>query len=113
MVKTGPRSCAVVFRYGAVVFFNLTPIEETNFLAQLNPLVIKPFSDREVEETSIHLDDTTKGKVTEDVILLPDFSLSRLQIVADILASSLRVEWYIVIPIVVEILLSFYEIFLK
>ncbi len=23
MVKTGPRSCAVVFRYGAVVFFNL------------------------------------------------------------------------------------------
>ena len=44
VVAVGDHGCAVLFRYGAVVLFGLDPLEEANFVAQINPLIEEPYS---------------------------------------------------------------------
>ena len=49
-LEAGGCGCAVVFRYGAVVFFELEPLEETEFLEGLRPIIQRPASEPVVEE---------------------------------------------------------------
>lgn len=91
-VNAGHDGCAVLFRYGVVVLFNLEPLEEVSFLNQLKPLIDKPFEKSEMEETELSIVPTTRGEYVEHgVIILHEPSIERLQIVADILAKSVVV----------------------
>ncbi|MEO0824882.1 MAG: RMD1 family protein [Cyanobacteria bacterium J06635_15] len=94
MVAAGARGCAVLFNYGAVVLIGLSPVEEARFLSDLAPLVSNPFEQPETEGDTLKRDLEKPGRVSKDVILLPDFNQPKLQIVADILAKSVVLAHY-------------------
>ncbi|HEX8834663.1 MAG TPA: RMD1 family protein [Abditibacteriaceae bacterium] len=93
MVSVGEQGAAVLFRYGAVVLFNVRPLEEVSFLKQLQPLVRDPFPEPELEEGELQIDGNNE-RVQNGVIKLRDFSIGRLQIVADVLAKSVVLAHY-------------------
>ncbi|NJL83818.1 MAG: RMD1 family protein [Chloroflexaceae bacterium] len=93
-VKAGQKGCAVLFRYGAVVFFGLTAEEEQEFLDKtLTPLINTPIAG-ESEEAKLRLDGMNPGKVEGEMISLSEFSLENFQIVADILGKSAILSYY-------------------
>lgn len=92
MVTAGEHGCAVLFRYGVVVLFDLSPAEQNSFLADLNSLISDRFSQPETEVVEISIEPTANQ--IEKVISLPEFSPEYLQVVADILAKSLVLEHY-------------------
>ena len=94
IINAGMQGCAVPFRYGAVVLFGLDEVEEATFLTQLSPLVIDAFNFPETETASIHLSSAGSERVKDGRILLHEFDLERLQIVADILAKSVVLSHY-------------------
>ena len=54
-VRAGERGYAVLFRYGVVVFINLSPLEEAAFLKSLAPFITDAFDMPESEQVSIAL----------------------------------------------------------
>lgn len=94
MVRAGEEGCAVVFRYGAVVLFNLNPEQTKSFLADLQTSVHEPFDQPETEEVEIRIDPENVAQVKNGVILLAKFTVERLQIVADVLAKSVVLAYY-------------------
>ncbi|KAB8320504.1 RMD1 family protein [Tolypothrix campylonemoides VB511288] len=94
MVTVGEHGCAVLLDYGAVVLFNLEPVEKVAFLTKLSSQVSDSFADPETEEVEVQLNLAQSEKVKEGTILLHDFSVERLQIVADILAKSVVLSHY-------------------
>ena len=50
LVTAGAGGAAVLFRYGAVVLFGLSSVEEVAFLENLRPLIVEPFAKAESEE---------------------------------------------------------------
>jgi hypothetical protein len=81
---------AVVFRYGAAVFFGLSESEERQLLERLRPQVVNPLKAPEREEAMI----VVRGDADEQVepggtISLKDASPERLQVVATILSKSI------------------------
>lgn len=93
MVTAGEQGCAVLFRYGVMVLFGLSPKEQVSFLADIDPLIRDRFSQPETEVVELNIDPTVTRKI-EKVIRLPEFGLESLQVVADILAKSLVLEHY-------------------
>jgi uncharacterized Rmd1/YagE family protein len=94
-VPAGERGAAVLFRYGAVVFFELEPVEEAWFLETLRPFVQGPFENPESEEVELAVDPEQDGRVSADgVVAIRDTDLTRLQIVAHILAKSVALAQY-------------------
>ena len=51
--KTASNGTAMLFKFGAVVFFNMTPIEEDELVHGLTRRVIQPLKDQEVETAVI------------------------------------------------------------
>lgn len=94
VVKAGESGYAALFRYGAVVLFGLSPIEEVTFLTNLKDLTIVPFDSPEVENVELHRDTNSTGTVEGEIIFLPEFDLNSLQIVANILAKSVILAYY-------------------
>ena len=93
-ITTGDQGCAVLFPYGLAVLFGLAPLEEAAFLSSLKPLIIDPLAEPETEEADLYRESNGTGKAEGDRILLPDFTLQRLQIVADVLAKSVVLFYY-------------------
>lgn len=91
-LEAGRSGRAVVFRYGAVVFFHVEPVEETSFLAGLHHLIQRPATDPIIEDADLALSAEGKEGVEGNVIFVPDFSLSTLQVVAEVLARSVVLE---------------------
>jgi uncharacterized Rmd1/YagE family protein len=86
---------AVVFRYGAVVLFGVTPQDEAPFLASLAPLIPDPLPLPEEERIVIRVEAGAAEPILPDgTLLLPDLSLARLQVVADVLAKSVLLAHY-------------------
>lgn len=95
VVNAGEHGCVVLFRYGAAVLFGLGPVEEASFLSYLKTFVVEPFSATETEELLLTRDQTGgNGRIENGVIWLREFSIDRLQIVADILAKSVVLAHY-------------------
>jgi uncharacterized Rmd1/YagE family protein len=94
MVTTGKHGCAVLLGYGAVVLFGLDSVEKVAFLSQLSPIVSSSFTEPETEEVEIHLSTTEGERVKDGKIFLQEFSIERLQIVADLLAKSVVLSHY-------------------
>lgn len=97
VVSAGDHGCAVLFRYGAVVLFNLSPLEEVTFLKHLGPLITDAFAEPETpetEETAIRTDQERDGIVESGAISLSRLTLERLQVIATILARSVALAYY-------------------
>lgn len=94
IVTVGEDGCAVLMNYGAVVLFNLEPMEKAVFLTFLSSQVIDSFTEPETEEVEVHLKVEESERVKEGKIFLHEFSVERLQIVADILAKSVVLSHY-------------------
>jgi uncharacterized Rmd1/YagE family protein len=95
VVPAGKTGAAVLFRYGAVVFFELEPVEEARFLETLRPFVQDPYENPESEEALLAVDPEQDGRVLADgSVAIRDTDLTRLQIVAQILAKSVAIAQY-------------------
>jgi required for meiotic nuclear division protein 1 len=93
-VKAGHHGCAILFRYGVVVLFNLTSIEEASFLESLKPFISEPAKSLVLEQIKINFDLDEKERLERNVLWLRDRSVERLQMVADIFAKSVILEYY-------------------
>ncbi|KKJ00245.1 RMD1 family protein [Prochlorothrix hollandica] len=93
-LHAGQSGCAVLFRYGAVVLFNLEPIEEAAFLSSLEAFVSNPFSNPKTETVSLVVQPHDPERIDSTEIRLQSMSLERLQIVANILAKSVVLDHY-------------------
>lgn len=94
VISAGADGCAVLFRYGAVVLFELNAIEELNFLKELKQLIIDPQAQLETEEIELLIDPDLKEGVEQTRIVLNNFAIERLQLVADILAKNVVLGCY-------------------
>jgi uncharacterized Rmd1/YagE family protein len=85
---------AILFRYGAVVLFNVAPIDEATFLEQLAPFIKNRYSPCETEEANIVAGREVRDEIKGNTIYLENNALERLQIVADVLAKSVTLAMY-------------------
>ena len=86
---------AVLFRYGVIVLLASTPNETSAFLASMASFVAEPLSvpEQEVAQLVIHADADQHIDASGNIVL-PERSISRLQVVADVLAKSLVLAHY-------------------
>ena len=94
VVKAGTQGVAVLFRYGVVVVFGLTPIEEVAFLKGMQNFTKDPFEEYEAEEVQLCLSHALPEKNSAHLIPLDDFNMQRLQVVASVLAKSAILSHY-------------------
>lgn len=81
--------CAVLFRYGVVVFFGMSADQESTFLERLLPLTNEPRTWPEDEKLNLRISPTTREGIDANGCLwLQDTSVHRLQLVAEMLARS-------------------------
>jgi len=85
---------ATLFRFGVVVFFAVSAIEQMAFLRQLQPLVANPYPTPEVEELDIQIEPGTKEIVKAGIVYPEDASVERLQLIADVLSKSAVLSLY-------------------
>jgi required for meiotic nuclear division protein 1 len=71
---------AVIFRYGAVVFFDVQPLG--------------PATEPEVEQITVRVDPDSKEVLEGNTVILKDTGAERLEIVADILSKSVVLARY-------------------
>ncbi|MBD3618113.1 MAG: RMD1 family protein [Chromatiales bacterium] len=94
-VAVGTSGCAVLFRYGVVVFFGVEAMEEATFLDQLQRLVTAPCSGRaETESLRLHIAADGRDQVANGELRTGDARIERLQVIADILAKSVVLAEY-------------------
>lgn len=94
LVTAGERGCAVLFRYGAVVLFGLSSVEEVGFLHDLIPHIRVPFAGPESESVLLVQDPTRNEGIEEPDLVLHAFTVERLQLVAEVLAKSVVLDHY-------------------
>jgi uncharacterized Rmd1/YagE family protein len=85
---------AVLFRYGAVVLFDVQPLEQDEFLRQLQPRVQGPAAEPEVEQITVRIDPDAKEVLEGNTAILKDTGTERLEIVADVLSKSVILARY-------------------
>ena len=85
---------ATLFRFGVVVFFAVSAIEEVAFLRHLQPLIANPSASPELEELDVQLEPGTKEVVKAGVVYLEDAAIARLQVIADVLSKSAVLSLY-------------------
>lgn len=94
VLPAGEAGLVVLFRYGVVVFFNLSEPEQKNFLKELRPRVETPLRRTETEEAQLYVAGKQPEGITPEGIGIADLSLARLQIVATALARSVALAFY-------------------
>jgi len=94
LLTAGSNGCAALFRYGVVVTFGLTAIEETALLDNLKAYADDLFEQFRAEEVVLSLIFDGEEKFEEGTIFVNDFCVERLQIVAEVLARSIVLERY-------------------
>jgi uncharacterized Rmd1/YagE family protein len=94
LVAAGASGCVVLFRYGVIVTFGLSAMEEVSFLSDLKPLIVEPFAQVEFEEVEINRKEDEPERVELTNVFLHNFTAERLQLVADVLAKSVVLAHY-------------------
>jgi uncharacterized Rmd1/YagE family protein len=88
-VRLGPSGLAVVFRYGVVVFVGLSVAEEAEFLERVKTRTFGWITPPEEEWAKIEVEKEGEEPIpVGGPILVKEFSLERLLLVADALAKS-------------------------
>jgi required for meiotic nuclear division protein 1 len=88
-LRAGADGVAILFRYGAVVLFNMSIEEEAAFLERLSPRIGGKQTPPEEEAAAVELMDETQDQVgVGGPIQVRDLSVARLLVVSDVLAKS-------------------------
>jgi uncharacterized Rmd1/YagE family protein len=85
---------AVVFRYGVVVFFDVSAMEELAFLGRLDSYAAARYASPETEEVRVRIDPQQREGIHAGAVFLQEASLERLQIIADVLSKSVLLALY-------------------
>ena len=85
---------AVLFRFGVVVLFDVSPIAEASFLDRLREFVVDTFHTPCIESLPIVVVPDAEEQLVEARLVLPDIQIQRLQVVADVLAKSVFLDEY-------------------
>src|SRR5258708_35954272 len=94
-LRLGEDRIAVLFRYGAVVFFGLSAIEEDEVVRSLRPRISDPLPVPESDSVLIVIKPEGEDQIEPSgAIALKEASPERLQIVANILSKSLVLSHY-------------------
>lgn len=94
-VRMGRNGYAILFRYGVTVLFDVTAEEEAHYLADLAPLVTDPMP--EPRRDQAHMDIIPGSSEHLDPggnIILSDLTPERMQIVADVLAKDVMLDYF-------------------
>jgi uncharacterized Rmd1/YagE family protein len=87
-VRAGSSGVAVLFRYGVVVFFNITSLEEVAFREQLSSFVVGAFERQEAEEVQVQVRPDQDERSVDGIVSIKSSSVGHLQCIADALAKS-------------------------
>jgi len=81
---------AVLFRYGAIVFFDASPAAIAEYTRQIAPFISQPtpLAEQETEVLDIRIDRAGKETIEGNTLVLTDVTVEKLQLVADVLAKS-------------------------
>lgn len=94
-VRAGEHGLAVIFRYGVVVFFDATEIEQAAFLDDLARFSSEHWQRPESEEAALRRRPGAVERATgSGDVALRTFDVSRMQLVADVLAKSVVLAHY-------------------
>jgi uncharacterized Rmd1/YagE family protein len=85
---------AILYRYGAVVFFNTAAPHEQRFLDDLAPLVSHSYTHPESEEIVIRISSQDREGVENGTVIVVDGTSQRLEIVAAALSKTVALAQY-------------------
>lgn len=85
---------AVLFRYGAVVLFDVAPAAQTAFLDRLRALVGNPYDKPETEDVAVRIDAAVREGMQGDAVFFEAMSVERIQLVASVLSKSVALAMY-------------------
>jgi uncharacterized Rmd1/YagE family protein len=94
VVPAGKAGIAMLFRYGAVVTFEVSEAEERELLKFLHDRIERPLRKGETEDARASLAGKQPEGATPEGIRLADYSIARLQVVATVLARSVALAYY-------------------
>jgi uncharacterized Rmd1/YagE family protein len=87
-LSAGAYGVAILFRYGAIVLFDVAPLEEAEFLRQLRPFIQQPYPQPEMESLNLTIQPDANEGMEGNTVRLTDHAIERIQLVADILSKS-------------------------
>jgi uncharacterized Rmd1/YagE family protein len=91
---TSGGGTAMLFKFGAVVFFNMTPIEEEGLIRGLEPRVLGPLDEREIETALIATAPEEENLLSKSgAIQLKTTDPDRLLLVGEALAVSVALAY--------------------
>jgi len=91
----GDKGYVVLFRYGVVVFVNISPLEQQHLIEKtLRPFLQGEVDKAEEETFEIVINPTQDERVKEDSIMLRDLSIPRLQLLSEMMARSVLLASY-------------------
>jgi uncharacterized Rmd1/YagE family protein len=91
----GHHGYSMIFRFGAVVLFGLTPAEESDLIRSLSASVHNPVTEPEREEVEIVVEPDRPERIDADGrLVLHEANIGRLQVVANVLAKSCVLAYY-------------------
>lgn len=93
-ITAGTQGMAVLFRYGVVVFFGLSPSEVIGFINDIQSCIITPYAEPESDEDELFASPNEAEGVHNGRIRLHTFDLQRLRIVADVMAKNVVLSHY-------------------
>jgi uncharacterized Rmd1/YagE family protein len=94
-MRAGARGVAMVFRCGAVAFFEMDQVEEASFVESIAPFLKERVADPEIDELSVIVAPDDDERIDSEAVLrLHEATLERLQIVAHILVKSTVLAHY-------------------
>jgi uncharacterized Rmd1/YagE family protein len=85
---------AVLFRYGAVVFFDATEPAQQTFLHELAPLISHRYERPESEEVLVRISPRDRESAENTTVIVNSGSSERLEIVAAVLSKSVALAQY-------------------
>jgi uncharacterized Rmd1/YagE family protein len=92
--RTASCGTVVLFKFGAAVFFGLTPVEEEGLISSLGPRIGKPLADRESEAARITVRPDAEDMVSlSGAIQLQRADPNRLLLVAQAMAVSVSLAY--------------------
>ena len=92
-INYGHEGIVILFRYGAIVSFGLSALEENRLHDELSPYLRDPLTEIEEESLDIRVKENSDA-FTEGSLCLNDLSVQRLQVVAGVLAKSVVLAYY-------------------
>jgi uncharacterized Rmd1/YagE family protein len=85
---------AILYRYGAVVFFDAPLVSQQKFLKELRPYIRHLYENPEIEELQITISSEAPESEANGVLTLKNSAVERLQIVAAALSKSVALAQY-------------------